>query len=226
MKGTTEIPQHRSKLIPEMEGASARWYARQRRSALAGFRAEAARFTAELPDGAEVLEVAPGPGYRAIELARTGRCRVTGLDISRTFVDMAAENAREAGVTAEFRHGDVSSMPFDAGSFDLIVCQAAFKNFVHPAEAIAEMYRVLRSPGTVVIQDMHHDASAADIAAEVRGMHVSALNGLAIRTTLTMLRRRALSRAQFERLAAGSPFGSADIDVRGVEIEVRLSKRD
>jgi hypothetical protein len=87
------------------------------------------------------------------------------------------------------------------------------------------MYRVLRSPGTAVIQDMHHDASAAGIAAEVRGMHVSALSGLAIRATLTMLRRRALSRAQFERLAAGSPFGAAGIDVRGIEIEVRLTRQ-
>jgi ubiquinone/menaquinone biosynthesis C-methylase UbiE len=227
---TTEVPQRKRKLIPEMEGASARWYARQRGASLDEFRAQAALLTADLPqraDGAhpaDVLEVAPGPGYLAIEMARTGRCQVTGLDISRTMVDIARQNAQEAGLDIEFRQGDATRMPFEAESFDLIVCQAAFKNFAQPAAAIAEMYRVLRSPGVAVILDMHHDATADDIAGEVRRMNVSRLNGFTIRATLGMLRRRALSRAQFESLAADSPFGTCATEIRGIEIEVRLGK--
>src|SRR4051812_38648767 len=109
-------------VMPEMEGRTARWYARIRGSEgqLAEYRAQAARFAAELPDGAEVLEVAPGPGYLAVEMARTGRLRVTGLDISRSFVEIGRDNARRAGVDVDFRHGDACAMPFDAGSFDLI----------------------------------------------------------------------------------------------------------
>jgi protein-L-isoaspartate O-methyltransferase len=37
----------------------------------------------DLPEGTRVLEVALGPGYFAVTLARTGRVRVTGLDIRR-----------------------------------------------------------------------------------------------------------------------------------------------
>src|SRR3982074_1996347 len=120
---------------PEMEGAVARWYAKVRGSGsqLEGYRSQAAQLTDGLPDGAAILEGAPGPGYMAIELARLGRFHVTGLDISRTFVQIATENTRQAGVSVDFHQGDVAVMPFAAESFDLALCPAAFKNFVHPA---------------------------------------------------------------------------------------------
>jgi hypothetical protein len=71
-------------ILPEMEGFFARWYARKRGtpSQLALYRQQAAQLTAAAPDGAAVLEVAPGPGYLAIEISRSGRLHVTGLDIS------------------------------------------------------------------------------------------------------------------------------------------------
>jgi len=85
----------RRKLIPEMEGPMARWYAKQRGSEpqLAAWRRQAASLTADVAPGAAVLEVAPGPGYLSIELARLGFA-MTGLDISRTFVSLAADRAR------------------------------------------------------------------------------------------------------------------------------------
>src|SRR6267143_3796290 len=154
---------------PEMEGPVARWYAKVRgsQSQLEAYRKQAAELTAGLPDGATVLEVAPGPGYLAIEMAGSGRVRVTALDISHTFVQIAGDNAHTAGVSVDFRQGDVASMPFADGSFDLVVCQAAFKNFTLPRTALAEMHRVLRAGGTAVIQDMSRDATHADIGAEV-----------------------------------------------------------
>jgi ubiquinone/menaquinone biosynthesis C-methylase UbiE len=130
---------------PMMEGRMARWYARQRASApqLRAVAEFADRLTGALPAGAKVLEVAPGPGYLAIEPARRG-CAVTGLDISRTFVEIAAEQARRAGVPATSVRGDAAALPFDAGSFDLIVCQAAFKNFGRPVAVLDELHRVPR----------------------------------------------------------------------------------
>ena len=66
----------------------------------------------QLPPGSAVLEVAPGPGYFSIELAKLGAYSITGLDISHTFVEIAAKKAAEAGVHVEFRQGNASSMPF------------------------------------------------------------------------------------------------------------------
>jgi ubiquinone/menaquinone biosynthesis C-methylase UbiE len=223
MRDTSE---KRFKLLPEMEGASARWYARQRGSAsqMRVYRAQAARLTGELPSGADVLEVAPGPGYHAIELARHG-VDVTALDISRTMVEIATGNAREAGVRVDFRQGDAASMPFDPNSFDLIVCQAAFKNFTYPRRALDEMHRVLRPGGTAVIQDLRSDATRAEIDREVRSMGLGRVSAAFTRAALAMLRRRAATREQFERLAAASAFGGCEVSPDGIGVEVRLHKR-
>jgi ubiquinone/menaquinone biosynthesis C-methylase UbiE len=210
-----------------MEGVVARWYARIRGtdSQLEAYRKEAVRLTSSLPEGARVLEVAFGPGYLAIELARLGRFQVSGLDISHTFVEIASDNARQAGVTADFHQGDAAVMPFDANSFDLIVCQAAFKNFVHPGSALSEMHRVLRGGGNAVIQDMSSDATHADIEREVQGMHLGWVSSFTTKGTLEMLKRRAYSPRQFERLAAESPFQTCAISTEGIGLEVRLTKQ-
>jgi ubiquinone/menaquinone biosynthesis C-methylase UbiE len=210
-----------------MEGMVARWYAGIRSSGkqVEEYRRQAARLTAGLPDGAHVLEVAPGPGYLAIEMARLGKVQVTGLDISRTFVEIATEKAKQAAVSAEFHQGDVATMPFESGTFDLVVCQAAFKNFTQPGIALAEIHRVLRSGGTAVIEDMSSDASHADIDAEVRKMELGRVSAFMTKGTLEMLRRRAYSPARLERLVARSPFQTCAIQTEGIGLEVRLVKR-
>jgi ubiquinone/menaquinone biosynthesis C-methylase UbiE len=222
----TATQRKRRKLLPEMEGPMARWYARQRgtESQLAVYRRQAQELTAGLPPGSAVLEVAPGPGYLAVEMAKLGTVSVAGLDISRTMVQIAAGNARKAGVDVDFRHGDASAMPFAANSFDLIVCQAAFKNFVDPRAALDEMHRVLRPGGVAVIQDMNRDASNHDVAREVAGMGLSRFNAAITRSTLRFLRRRAYAGGDFARVAAGSAFGECDVRAEGLELEVKLTR--
>ncbi|MGW5365600.1 class I SAM-dependent methyltransferase [Actinopolymorpha pittospori] len=209
-----------------MEGPMARWYAQQRGSTsqLQQYHDQAAQLTADLPSGSDVLEVAPGPGYLSIEIARLRRFQVTGLDISRSFVEIADENARKAGVRVDFQHGNVERMPFDADSFDLIVCQAAFKNFQQPVVALDEMYRVLRPGGTAVIQDMSRDASGGDIEEEVRRMKLTHVNAFMTKSALTMLRLRAATNAQFERLAAQSRFRTCKVRSEGILMDVRMTK--
>jgi ubiquinone/menaquinone biosynthesis C-methylase UbiE len=209
-----------------MEGRVARWYARNRGSAsqMDICRRDAARLSAGLEPDATVLEVAPGPGYLAVEMGRLG-LRVTGLDISRTMGEIGTENARKTGVTVDFRRGDVSATPFATGSFDLVVCQAAFKNFKRPLDALSEMHRVLRAGGRAVIEDMNRDATNASIAVEVRAMKLSPISGFMTRLILsTTLRRRAYSPARFERLVAQSAFRTCRIDTQGIGLEVSLTK--
>jgi len=211
--------------LPEMEGFQARWYAKQRGTEpqMALYRKQAAGLTASLPPGADVLEVAPGPGYHAIEVAKLG-FTVTGLDIGATMVEIAAEGARRASVRAEFRHGDASAMPFEDESFDLIVCQAAFKNFRQPVTALNEMHRVLRPGGVAVVQDMNHDTTDADIDREVAGMNLGTFGRFAVRQALGGLRRRAFTRAQFEAMATESAFGGCTVIADGIGFEARLTR--
>lgn len=208
----------------QMEGPIARWYARSTR--VRPDRPKTARaIAAQLPDGGAVLEVAPGPGYLAIELARLGNYRLSGLDISHSFVRIASENARQAGVSIDFRQGDVAHMPFASESFDFIVCQAAFKNFPDPVAALNEMHRVLRHGGRALILDLRKDAPPSAIDAEVHAMRLSPLNAFVTRLIFRYaLLRAALRRETMERVAAASHFGRSDLVEDGIGVELRLKK--
>src|SRR5579862_3436922 len=117
-----------------MEGMIATWYARNTRRNMRRF-TDTARLVAErVGPGGDVLEVAPGPGYLAIEMARRGYA-VTALDISKSFVRIGREHAARSGVNVDVRHGNASAMPLADASFDFVVCMAAFKNFSDPIGA-------------------------------------------------------------------------------------------
>ncbi len=208
-----------------MEGGIARWYAKTTRKDYAEFEKLAARLAEHLPAGASVLEVAPGPGYLSIELAKFGRYSVTGLDISETFVEIARKNAAEAGVQVDFRHGNASAMPFADDSFDLIVCRAAFKNFSEPVKALAEMRRVLKPCGRAIIIDLRRDTPTKEIDAYVDNMHAGMLNSAFIKLTFrTMLLKRAYTRGEFEEFIAQSGFTSYLIRDENVGFEITLVK--
>ena len=97
-----------------MEGPVARWYTKNTAKTLGEFQQCAHEIARHLPEGSRVLEVAPGPGYLAIELAKLGRYQISGLDISRTFVEIAREKARAAAVDVHFQQGDVAHMPYES----------------------------------------------------------------------------------------------------------------
>jgi ubiquinone/menaquinone biosynthesis C-methylase UbiE len=189
------------------------------------YREAAAGVAARVPDGGSVLEVAPGPGYLAIELAKLGAYRVVGLDISHSFVRMAAENAARAGVAVAFRHGDAAAMPFEAESFDFVVCRAAFKNFSEPVGALGEMHRVLKPGGTALVIDLRPDASPEALAAHVDGMGLGWFSRLLTRWTFKhMLLKRAYTQAQFRDMAAQTPFGGCEIREGSIGLEVPFVK--
>ncbi len=209
-----------------MEGSIARWYARTRgtETQLALWRRQAIEATQDLPLGAEVLEVAPGPGFFSIELAKLGRVHVTALEISHTFVEMATANARRAGVAVRIEPGDAAQLPFPDRSFDRVLCQAAFKNFSRPQAAVNEIYRVLRPGGTAWIDDMRHDATNLAIRQEVAAMHLPAFRAFLTAWTLRSLRRRAYTAAGFQTFARASPFGSCEMQLSPIGLGVRLRR--
>jgi ubiquinone/menaquinone biosynthesis C-methylase UbiE len=206
-----------------MEGAIATWYARITRRDR-GYAALAHAIAAHVPPGARVLEVAPGPGYLAIELARRG-LRVSAVDISKTFVQIARDEARAAGVELDVREGNASQLPYPDGSFDFVLCRAAFKNFADPLGALNEAYRVLAPGGQASIIDLRKEASHEDIAAEVDTMQLSRLNALWTRWTFRwLLLGRAYTYDGVRELAAQSRFGGGELVRDGISFELQLVK--
>src|SRR3954451_6498777 len=159
-----------------MEGFIASWYARNTRNDGRRFTSVAKAVASQVAPGGAILEVAPGPGYLAIQIAKLGDFKVSGLDISKSFVRIARENAQQAGVSIDFREGNAAQMPFPDETFDFVVCTAAFKNFTAPVGALNEIHRVLKPGGKASIFDLRKDASREAIDEEVRGMQMSRLN--------------------------------------------------
>lgn len=106
----------------------------------------------DLASGSRLLDVGCGPGRHAIEFAKAGLA-VTGVDVSGRFLEIAAEAARDAGVTAAFFEVDARQMPFD-DEFDAVVsiCQGGFGLMgKDDALVLKRMAEAVKSQGLVVV---------------------------------------------------------------------------
>lgn len=208
-----------------MEGMIAKWYTTNTGKSLDEFVKLARRIADRLPRGSTVLEVAPGPGYFCIELAKLGGYKITGLDISHTFVEIASKKATDTGVQVNFRQGNASGMPFENDTFDFLLCRAAFKNFAQPAGALKEMCRVLKPGGRGLIIDLRKDASMESINHEVEGMGLNPINKLLTKLTFrTMLLKSAYTKDQFRYMLSQANFRSVDIHEAGIGFEISMTK--
>jgi ubiquinone/menaquinone biosynthesis C-methylase UbiE len=132
--------------------ASTRW---ERPSAELGRGAtEAIVALAEPRPGMRALDVAGGTGAPALQIARaigpTGR--VTATDLSPEPLKIAAERARERGLTnISFETADVHHLKYSDGSFDLATCRLGVMFFADLPRALGEMRRVLKPGGRIAL---------------------------------------------------------------------------
>jgi ubiquinone/menaquinone biosynthesis C-methylase UbiE len=208
-----------------MEGMVAKWYAANTGKSLDEFTTLARRIASRLPPGSAVLDIAAGPGYFSIELAKLGSYEVVGLDISRTFVEMARKKAAAENVHADFRQGSASRMPFANDTFDFLVCRAAFKNLGQPVRALQEMCRVLNPRGGGLIIDLRHDASPESIAQHVDGMRLTTVDRILTKLAFRlMLLKNAYTREQFQQMLAQTAFRGIDIREDDIGFEISITK--
>jgi len=203
----------------------AKWYASNTSEMMKDYVELAQRIAREIPEGSRVLEVAPGPGYFSIALAKLGSHAITGMDLSPTMVEIARKKASEAGVRVEFLQGSASKMPLQTGCFDFLLCRAAFKNFAQPVEALREMCRVLRPGGRALIIDMRGDVTRGELNQAVDAMKSSGVNRLINKIVFrTVLLRSAYTRVQFEAMLAQAGFSHVEIAQSGIGFEISARK--
>jgi ubiquinone/menaquinone biosynthesis C-methylase UbiE len=100
-----------------------------------------------------VLDVACGPGIVACALAGQA-ARVTGLDLTPAMIEQARGRAARLGLAnTEWRTGDATALPFADGAFDTVVTRYSFHHLREPGRALAEMRRVCRPGGRIVVAD-------------------------------------------------------------------------
>src|SRR5580658_4161886 len=208
-----------------MEGLVAKWYTSNTGQSTDEFAKLARRISNQLAPGSTVLEVAPGPGYFCIELAKLGDFSITGLDISHTFVDIASKKASEAGVLVDFRQGNASNMPLADNTFDFLLCRAAFKNFGQPVRALQEMCRVLKPGGRGLVIDLRGDATPESMNQAVDAMGLNKVNKVVTKLIFRFsLVKNAYTREQFEHMLAQASFRSLDIQATDMGFEIWMTK--
>jgi ubiquinone/menaquinone biosynthesis C-methylase UbiE len=99
------------------------------------------------------LDVACGPGSVVAAFAAHVR-RAEGLDATPAMLEEARKlSVRESLANVAWHRGDAYALPFPDGAFDIVSCRYAFHHMQEPARALAEMVRVARPGGRVVVCD-------------------------------------------------------------------------
>ncbi|TAJ98622.1 MAG: class I SAM-dependent methyltransferase [Chloroflexota bacterium] len=106
----------------------------------------------------DVLEIGVGMGADHLEWAKAGPAKLVGVDLTPRAVDHTRSRFRVAGYRPSVFVADAEQLPFAAESFDLVYSYGCLHHSPNTAQAISEVFRVLRKDGTARIM-IYHSAS-------------------------------------------------------------------
>ncbi|MDQ4095241.1 MAG: class I SAM-dependent methyltransferase [Actinomycetota bacterium] len=120
----------------------------------------------------DVLEVAIGTGLNLAHYPEDAR--LVGLDLVPEMLALARRRAEELGRSVDLREGDAHDLPFADASFDSVVCTYSLCNIPDERRAIAEMKRVLRPGGELLLVD-HVRSTAAPLRWAQRAIEAASI---------------------------------------------------
>jgi demethylmenaquinone methyltransferase / 2-methoxy-6-polyprenyl-1,4-benzoquinol methylase len=111
---------------------------------------------ARVGPGSDALDVCCGTGDLALELRRRigPDGRVVGCDFSEPMLELARRKSGDEGLPVEFGWADALELPYGDGSFDAVTIGFGARNLADLERGIAEMTRVLRPEGRLVILEI------------------------------------------------------------------------
>ncbi|CAA7602385.1 Methyltransferase type 11 [Acididesulfobacillus acetoxydans] len=141
-------------------------------------------------------------------------------------MEIEKQNAGDKGVGVDFRQGNASALPLRDGTFDFVICSAAFKNFSKPLTAMQEMYRVLKPGGTALIIDMNRNCTKEDIEQEIERTGIKGFDRWFVKLSFqTVLRSGAYTGEELEALIADTDFAGHEIKKGGIGFQVWMYKK-
>lgn len=99
----------------------------------------------------DTLEVAIGTGLNVAHYSE--EVKLSGLDLSPEMLTIATERTSDVSRQVDLRQGDAHALPFEDATFDTVVCTYSLCNIPVPRLAVAEMKRVLRPAGKLILLD-------------------------------------------------------------------------
>jgi ubiquinone/menaquinone biosynthesis C-methylase UbiE len=101
-----------------------------------------------------VLDLACGPGLVSCEFAKVAK-NVTGIDITPAMIEQARKRQQDNHLqNVDWKIGDVTTLPFEDKSFDVVVTRYSFHHFINPKAVLSEMIRVCKVGGVVLVADV------------------------------------------------------------------------
>lgn len=100
----------------------------------------------------KILDVGTGTGFLALLFAEMGHS-VTGMDISRGMLEKAQYNAGKLNLTVDLMHCDAENLPFENGTFDVVINRHLLWTIPNPKVALNEWSRAVRSGGKIMLID-------------------------------------------------------------------------
>jgi len=102
----------------------------------------------------DLLDVGCGTGTLLLDLARAGAASLAGVDLAPKILDVAREKLSTAEAQADLRSADAEEeLPWPSESFDVATLTGALHHFYRPHDVLAEIYRVLRPGGDLLVVD-------------------------------------------------------------------------
>jgi SAM-dependent methyltransferase len=145
-----------AEISPEMQALKARlkatWISGDYGHFATYLEAGALEFLSRIPiePGLRVLDVACGAGQTAIPMSRAG-AKVTGVDIATNLIEQARARARAENLDTRFEEGDAEMLPYEDGSFDLVISLIGVMFAPRPDLVAAELKRVCRPGGKIIM---------------------------------------------------------------------------
>jgi SAM-dependent methyltransferase len=121
--------------------------------------------------GVSLLDIACGAGQLTIPAARRG-IRVSAVDLAQNLVDRAKERAKQEGLDIDIRQGDAEALPYQDGSFDVVMSLIGAMFAPRPELVAAEMLRVCKPGGKIVMGNWTPEGFVGQMF-KVVGKHVS-----------------------------------------------------
>lgn len=122
------------------------------------------RVLLDLHPGQQVLDAGTGTGEDAQGVAKlvTPGGQVVGLDMSQIMIDEAKRRIRDPSLPLRFVQGDIQHLPFETATFDRCYADRIFIHLSDPVRALAELVRVTRPGGRILIAEGDHESQVLD----------------------------------------------------------------